>query len=105
WNSSKPGPLKKLEAIYRKLALRDHVSFIVRAAGNRSAYDLLDVGCGSGTLLGLLKQRGFRPVGVDFSPEAARVAESENGVRVMVGSLDQAAFPDQAFDVVTLFHV
>jgi len=44
-------------------------------------------------------------MGVDFSAEAARVAEAENGVRVLVGSLDQAAFPDRSFDIVTLFHV
>src|SRR5881628_2006292 len=108
WNYSKSegkNALKKLESIYRKLALRDHVSFIVRAAGNRSSLDLLDVGCGSGTLMGLLQRRGFRPVGVDFSAEAARVAETENGVRVVVGSLDRAGFPDESFDVVTLFHV
>ena len=105
WNSSKAGALKKLESIYRKLALHDHVSFIARAAGKRKGLDLLDVGCGSGTLLGVLKHRGFRPMGVDFSPEAARVAEQENGVRVLVGSLEQAAFPDRSFDVVTLFHV
>jgi 2-polyprenyl-3-methyl-5-hydroxy-6-metoxy-1,4-benzoquinol methylase len=105
WNSARPGALKTLESIYRKLALRDHVSFIMRAAGNRTGLDILDVGCGSGTLLGLLKQRGFRPTGVDFSAEAVQVAETENGVRVVVGSLTQAAFPDRSFDIVTLFHV
>jgi 2-polyprenyl-3-methyl-5-hydroxy-6-metoxy-1,4-benzoquinol methylase len=108
WNSSKAqagGVLKKLESIYRRLALRDHVSFIRRAAGNRDGLDLLDVGCGSATLLGLLKYRGFRPLGVDFSAEAARVAKAENGVRVVVGSLEQASFPGESFDVVTLFHV
>jgi 2-polyprenyl-3-methyl-5-hydroxy-6-metoxy-1,4-benzoquinol methylase len=108
WNSAKApagGVLKKLESIYRRLALRDHVSFIQRAAGNRNGLDLLDVGCGSATLLGLLKRRGFRPLGVDFSAEAARVAETENGVHVVVGSLEQASFPGESFDIVTLFHV
>jgi 2-polyprenyl-3-methyl-5-hydroxy-6-metoxy-1,4-benzoquinol methylase len=105
WNSAKPGTLKTLEAIYRKLALSGHIAFITRAAGSRGATEILDVGCGSGTLLGLLKQRGFRTMGVDFSAEAARVAETENGVRVMVGSLMQAAFPDRSFDMVTMFHV
>jgi 2-polyprenyl-3-methyl-5-hydroxy-6-metoxy-1,4-benzoquinol methylase len=105
WNSAKPGALKKLESIYRKLALSGHIAFVTRAAGKFSGPDLLDVGCGSGTLLGLLKQRGFRPIGVDFSAEAAQTAESENGVRVVVGSLAQAAFPDRSFDIVTLFHV
>src|SRR5262245_43177127 len=108
WNSSRSERnrlLKKLESIYRKFALHDHVGFIVRAGQNRSGLELLDVGCGSGTLLGLLKQRGFRPLGIDFSAEAARVAETENGVRVVVGSLDNARFPNQSFDIVTLFHV
>jgi 2-polyprenyl-3-methyl-5-hydroxy-6-metoxy-1,4-benzoquinol methylase len=107
WNATRPGLLKRLESIYRRIALHDHVSFISAAARNRGALekDLLDVGCGSGTLLGLMKERGFRPVGVDFSPEAARIAAQENGVRVLVGSLADAAFPDGFFDVVTLFHV
>jgi 2-polyprenyl-3-methyl-5-hydroxy-6-metoxy-1,4-benzoquinol methylase len=107
WNSAKGGcsVLKQLEGTYRKLALRDHVSFILRAAGEHRSIDILDVGCGSGTLLGLLKRRGFRVLGLDFSSEAAQAAESENGVRVIVGSLEEARFPADSFDVVTLFHV
>jgi len=105
WNSSGPGLLKKLEAVYRRVALRGHVSFIGRAAGGRADLDLLDVGCGSASLLGLMKRRGFRVMGVDFSSEAAKVAKLENGVQVVVGSLEEAAFPDRSFDIVTLFHV
>jgi len=108
WNSSKSqtsSTLKNLESVYRRLALRDHIGFISRAAGYRPGLDLLDVGCGGGTLLRLLKQRGFRTLGVDLSEEAARVAETENGVRVIVGSLPEARFPSGAFDIVTLFHV
>ena len=105
WSAARPGALKRLESMYRKIALRDHVSFITKAAGNRAGLVLLDVGCGSGALLGTLKQRGFRVTGVDFSPEAAKVAGQENGVRVVVGSLEEAAFSDQSFDIVTLFHV
>ena len=104
WNARRSGGLKKLESVYRKLALRDHIAFISKAAGNRSV-DVLDVGCGSGTLLGLLKQRGFRVTGLDFSAEAAAIAKAENGVDVAVGSLEEAHFPAESFDVVTLFHV
>src|SRR5438034_11694862 len=96
--------LKKLESVYRKLALRDHVAFITKAAGDRGV-DVLDVGCGSGTLLGLLKHRGFRVTGLDFSAEAAAIAKAENGVDVAVGTLEEAHFPAESFDVVTLFHV
>ena len=104
WNARRSGGLKKLESVYRKLALRDHVAFITKAAGNRSV-DVLDVGCGSGTLLGLLKHRGFRVTGLDFSAEAAAIAKAENGVDVAVGTLEEAHFPAESFDVVTLFHV
>jgi 2-polyprenyl-3-methyl-5-hydroxy-6-metoxy-1,4-benzoquinol methylase len=105
WDSSGRGPLKKLESVYRKLALYDHVSFIRRAAGKQSPVDLLDVGCGTGTLLGLLQEHGFRTAGVDLSEDAARLAEARSGVRVVAGSLGGAGFPDRSFDVVTLFHV
>ena len=105
WNASSSGALKRLESIYRKIALRDHVSFITKATGYRAIPDILDIGCGTGTLLGLLKRRGFRVRGVDFSSEAAKIAEAENGVDVAVGSLEGARFPDRSFDIVTLFHV
>jgi len=105
WSKSRQGLLTKLEAAYRRLALRDHVSFIRRAAGANASAEILDVGCGSGTLLGLLKNLGFHVRGVDFSAEAAKIAAAENGVNVFVGSLEQASFPAASFDVVTLFHV
>jgi SAM-dependent methyltransferase len=105
WWKASSGLLKSLEGAYRKMALRDHVSFIERAA-NRSAPSMLDVGCGSGTLLGLLKQRGFQVRGFDSSAEAAGIAKSESGVDVVVGSrLQDAGFGDESFDLVTLFHV
>jgi 2-polyprenyl-3-methyl-5-hydroxy-6-metoxy-1,4-benzoquinol methylase len=105
WSAGKPGLLKRLESVYRRLALRGHVSFISKAAGHRTGQDLLDVGCGSASLLALMKQRGFRVMGLDFSSEAAAVAKQENGIHVVVGSLEDAAFPDGSFDIVTLFHV
>jgi SAM-dependent methyltransferase len=52
-----------------------------------------------------MKQRGFRVMGLDFSSEAAAVAREENGVHVVVGSLENAALSDASFDIVTLFHV
>ena len=105
WNASRPGLLKKLESVYRRLALRDHVAFIVSAGRNANGRRVLDFGCGSGTLLGILKTRGFDVLGVDSSEEATRVADLENGVRVIVGSLEEASFEAGSFDVVTMFHV
>lgn len=105
WSSSTPGLLKRLERVYRKFVLRDHISFITTAARSQNGLKLLDVGCGGGSLIGLLKDRGFRVKGVDFSADAAKVANLENGVEVIVGSLEDARFPAGSFDIVTLFHV
>jgi len=105
WWKASSGILKALEGIYRKMALRDHVAFICDAAPH-SASRLLDVGCGSGTLLGLLKQRGFHVRGFDSSSEAAGIAKSESDVDVVVGTrLQDAGFAAGSFDLVTLFHV
>ena len=114
WWSNSGGALKKLEGVYRRFALRDHVKFISRAARAESSNGaspilaplLLDVGCSSATLLGLMKRRGFRVQGFDFSAEAARIAMSENGVDVRVAPhLQDAHFEKESFDLVTLFHV
>jgi len=108
WSGSSPSLLKRLESVYRRIALHDHISFIKRAAlrlNVASPPRLLDVGCGSATLLGLLKRRGFDVVGVDTSHEASRVAAAEHAVRVVTGTLHQAEFDTSEFDIVTLFHV
>lgn len=110
WWRSSPGLLNRLEDFYRRIALSDHVRFIARAA-EESVTDprqvrLLDVGCGSGSLLGLLKRRGFGVLGFDASREAARIAKAENDVDVIVGArLQDASLPSVSFDLITLFHV
>lgn len=109
WSASRPGSLKRLESVYRNAALLGHVRFIASAAPNFNrdshAVELLDVGCGSGSLLRLLRRKGYRVLGVDFSAEASRIAANENGVKVFVGSLADAKFQDERFDIVSLFHV
>lgn len=106
WNASRPSLLKRLESIYRRVALRDHIAFITKASHrHKRPVRLLDVGCGNGTLIGLLKRRGFQVLGVDTSEEASAVAKLESGVEVVVGQLTDASLAGGAFDIVTLFHV
>jgi 2-polyprenyl-3-methyl-5-hydroxy-6-metoxy-1,4-benzoquinol methylase len=109
WKGSRSSSLKRFESIYRRFVLRDHVSFIKKAARNieprPAEIKLLDVGCGTGALIGVLKDQGFRVLGLDFSAEASKVAAVEHGVKVIVGSLEQAKFADASFDMITLFHV
>ena len=65
---------------------------------------LLDVGCGNGTFLATMRQRGWSTTGVEFDPVSATRAR-ESGSRVFEGSLQDAGFGEHSFDVVTMVHV
>ena len=73
WFAPDESAASRLEEAYRRLVLRDHVQFVTQAlAGSTARGPLLDVGCGGGLFLGMMRERGFRVVGLDFSREAAR---------------------------------
>ena len=107
WWDERRGLLPKLEGLYRRFALIDHVRFIAAAAhatpsGSRAR--ILDVGCGPGTLLSLLKKRGFDVAGVDLSLRAVEITRKEHGIDVALGSLEKLSLPAEGFDVVVLLH-
>lgn len=68
---------------------------------------VLDVGCGAGVLLDILKPCKGR-VGLDISPKAVEILTSK-GIKGKVGTLPKIDFPDKSFDVViateTLEHL
>ena len=65
---------------------------------------ILEVGCGTGTLLSLLDKRGFEVQGVENSPHAVREAHNL-GLNVFQGNLFEAHLPAASFDAVVLKHV
>jgi 2-polyprenyl-3-methyl-5-hydroxy-6-metoxy-1,4-benzoquinol methylase len=65
---------------------------------------LLDVGCGSGEFLAAAARRGWEVTGVEPIPDAAQRAR-DRGLRVLDGTLAEAAPPERAHDLVTAFHV
>lgn len=64
----------------------------------------LDVGCGSGSVLGLARSLGWRVSGIEMDAAAAAKARRFTG-DVYVGDILDAPFPDASFDVVSAFHV
>lgn len=66
---------------------------------------LLDIGCGEGLLLSAAERRGWDVCGVEFSPQAAAMAKEVFRDRIIQGTLQSAAFPDEQFDVVTMIDV
>ena len=65
---------------------------------------MLDVGCGSGTLLQRMRIAGWEVEGVDFDEKAIDRAWREYGVAVRHGDLRAACYPDGSFDAVTMNH-
>ncbi len=65
---------------------------------------LLDVGFGSGTFLRLAKENGFEVNGTEISEYACRYVNDHYGIDVFRGDLEEARFPSDSFDVVTLWH-
>jgi 2-polyprenyl-3-methyl-5-hydroxy-6-metoxy-1,4-benzoquinol methylase len=67
--------------------------------------NFLDVGAGVGTLVAAAAGRGFAARGVEVSAWAGRFAREEKGLDVRTGLLEEAGFPDDHFDVITINHV
>jgi 2-polyprenyl-3-methyl-5-hydroxy-6-metoxy-1,4-benzoquinol methylase len=66
---------------------------------------LLDVGCGDGEFLAIMREAGWDVMGVEPDPISADLAARRHGFPVSTGSLQEARFPDAFFDAITLGHV
>ncbi|MDR0470864.1 MAG: class I SAM-dependent methyltransferase [Nitrososphaerota archaeon] len=66
---------------------------------------ILDVGCGGGSLLSLFKAGGWMTYGIDTSEKACKLATKRLGGNVYNSTLNDCAFPNDYFDVVFLNHV
>jgi len=65
---------------------------------------LLDLGCGDGRFLALMRAAGWDVTGIDTDLAAVKNAR-ELGIPVVAGNIADAAFPEASFDAVTLSHV
>jgi 2-polyprenyl-3-methyl-5-hydroxy-6-metoxy-1,4-benzoquinol methylase len=65
---------------------------------------ILDIGCGNGSRMKLLKSLGWDVEGIDFDENAVKVAKKE-GLNVKLGSLYEGAYPDNYFNAISVIHV
>lgn len=67
---------------------------------------VLEAGCGFGYWVSILAERGYRAVGLDFSPVALRTGrERLRDVDLLLGNILQMPFPEGAFDGVVSLGV
>lgn len=65
---------------------------------------LLDIGCGAGSDLRAFNKIGWEAVGVEINQSACEHAWAA-GLEVICGTIFDAGFPDNSFDIVRLRHV
>jgi SAM-dependent methyltransferase len=106
WFSPGENAAGRLEETYRRLVLRDHVQFVETALRRSDpGVRLLDVGCGGGLFLGLMRERGFRVLGLDFSTEAATVAWRRQKAPAVCATLERPPFARGSVGAISMFHV
>jgi 2-polyprenyl-3-methyl-5-hydroxy-6-metoxy-1,4-benzoquinol methylase len=107
WFSPSEDKVTKLAEFYRKFVLMDHVRFVTKALANAGSEEglLLDVGCGGGLFLHLMRERGVKGMGLDFSLAAAAVALQRFDIPVVCATLSKAPIADESCKVITMFHV
>ncbi len=65
---------------------------------------LLDIGCGNGDFLHLIRQAGWNVSGIDPDPQAVAACQSV-GLDVRQGFVEDGLFEPNTFDAVTMSHV
>ena len=104
WFAAPESSVGRMEEAYRRLVLSDHARFVAGALAPADG-TVLDLGCGGALLGRLLRERGYKVVGLDFSVQAAHVGWHTNRVPVATGIFSSAPFASETFAAITMFHV
>lgn len=91
-----PTPLESIIKVVREGRRRRVERFSARGR-------ILDVGCGRGDFLLMMRERGWECCGLELDNRVSQ--KSKNGVDLKSGSLSDVRFPDAYFEAVTFWHV
>jgi 2-polyprenyl-3-methyl-5-hydroxy-6-metoxy-1,4-benzoquinol methylase len=106
WFDPAENAASRMEERYRRLVLRDHLLFVARALSEAGETGpVLDVGCGGGLFLGMLRERGYKVLGLDVSEKAAGLAWQRQHVPAITGELAAAPVAPASCAAVTMLHV
>jgi SAM-dependent methyltransferase len=96
--------LRRLIRLWFKPRERERAGFFRMYLPWQPGGRLLDVGCGAGNELSLMKALGWKAEGLD-PDQAAVVAANRAGMQVAHGDLLSVSYPDASFDAVSMSHV
>jgi 2-polyprenyl-3-methyl-5-hydroxy-6-metoxy-1,4-benzoquinol methylase len=92
--------VEERETRWREMAAAERLADLQRFVGGGK---LLEVGCSTGELLAAAHS-SFTVTGIEANAVSSRAAR-ERGLNCLSGTLFDARFPDQYFDVAALYHV
>ena len=101
------GRQKGLKELLRAFEERAKEAYKLRAVeeAKLSPCRIIDIGCGRGEFLALLRGKGFEALGLEPGEEAARRGREEYGIEITHGTLGSARLPESSFGAATLWHV
>jgi len=89
--------------LVQRIKLRPHVRLVTRLT---KGGHLLDVGCATGGFIRELHRLGgWHVQGVEINARAVCFARQQLGLNIFCGSLTDARFPSDSFDIVTMWDV
>jgi ubiquinone/menaquinone biosynthesis C-methylase UbiE len=89
----------------RRYGLQKRLKFVEKLVGQGK---ILDVGCATGAFLEEIKLSRadcWETYGVEPNQQAAHIAQKVSGARIFSGMLEAAKYPNNFFDVVTMWDV
>src|SRR5438132_3212642 len=66
--------------------------------------NLLDLGCGSGWFMHIMRERGWNCFGVEISESASALGRQSKNLQIFSGTLQQASYPSGFFDFIRANH-
>ncbi|MEW6584672.1 MAG: class I SAM-dependent methyltransferase, partial [Nitrospirota bacterium] len=66
---------------------------------------IVDIGCGRGLFLHIMRRNGWDVLGVELNDETAAYAREKYGIKIKTGSALNWSIPDGSVDVIALNHV
>lgn len=90
-----PGEFLSRRAELKRLVVAE----VLRGSRIPAGGTVLEAGCGTGSVMGLLADKGFRVIGIDLSPSALVHAVSHSG-ELAVATVTSLPFADRTFDLV-----
>lgn len=100
-NTASGGVVSEIYSLLRWLNIKKKYTLLNKITSGKS---ILDVGCGTGELLGYFKNKGWATMGIEPNDKARAIAYNNNDGNIY-GEDHLAELKPKSFDIITLWHV